>query len=131
MTSFRSITRRDFAFSGACTLPSLAGAARSAPRRRARGQAEWRQNYDAAPAQVGARTTPVLSPATLQATEQMIETSSGIAAQGGWPAMPQANLRLGQKGTNVVALRRRLAASGDLDQPPALRRCSTPMSRPA
>jgi len=57
----------------------------------------------------------VLSPATLQATEQVIADYQRVVAAGGWPNMPQVSLRLGQKGPNVVALRRRLIASGDLD----------------
>ncbi|MFO1148946.1 MAG: L,D-transpeptidase family protein [Alsobacter sp.] len=79
-------------------------------------QAEWRQNYDAATnLKVARSTTPVLSPQTLQATEHMIEEYQRVVAAGGWPAMPQANLKLGQKGPQVVALRKRLIASGDLD----------------
>jgi murein L,D-transpeptidase YcbB/YkuD len=117
MASFRSITRRDFGFSTLALLVAGSSAVRAAPVD-LDSQAEWTQSYDAATTQrVGRSLTPVLSPATLAATEQMIETFRGIAGQGGWPEMPQVNnLRLGQKGNNVVALRRRLAASGDLDQ---------------
>ncbi|MCI0467834.1 MAG: L,D-transpeptidase family protein, partial [Beijerinckiaceae bacterium] len=49
-------------------------------------------------------------------TEQAIETYRRIAANGGWVAVPAAQtLKLGVTGQAVVALRRRLAASGDLD----------------
>ncbi len=115
MASFRSITRRDFAISSLALLVAGSGAARAATADL--DQAEWKQSYDAATNQRVARSlTPVLSPLTLQATEQTIESYRALVAQGGWPAMPQVtNLRLGQKGAAVVALRRRLAASGDLD----------------
>jgi murein L,D-transpeptidase YcbB/YkuD len=117
MAPFRSITRREFGVSALALLVAGSGAARAA-QVDLDGQAEWTQSYDAATTQrVGRSLTPLLSPATLAATEQMIETFRGLASQGGWPQMPQVNnLRLGQKGNNVVALRRRLAASGDLDQ---------------
>lgn len=80
------------------------------------GQAEWRQSYDAVTSLSVARSsTSVLSPMTTASTEQMIEKYRQIVAQGGWPAMPKTTLRLGQKGPAVVALRKRLMASGDLD----------------
>jgi murein L,D-transpeptidase YcbB/YkuD len=106
-------TRRQFA------LGALAGASALALRpalAQDRDQAEWVQKYDAAtPLKVGRSLTPVLSPATLAATEQLIEQYRQLTATGGWPQMPQVNnLRLGQKGPSVVALRQRLAASGDL-----------------
>jgi murein L,D-transpeptidase YcbB/YkuD len=117
MTRFRSITRREFTIPAFASLLAVATGATSARAASPSGdQAEWRQNYDAATSQKVARsTTPVLSPATLQATEQMIAEYQRLVAAGGWPAMPQASLRLGQKNANVVALRRRLIASGDLD----------------
>lgn len=80
------------------------------------GQAEWRQSYDAVTSLSVARSsTSVLSPMTTASTEQMIEKYRQIVAQGGWPTMPKTTLRLGQKGPAVVALRKRLMASGDLD----------------
>ena len=113
-----SISRRDFALTGLATLMAASsGAFSSAFAQTALGQAEWRQNYDAASSQKMVRsTTPVLSPLTLQATEQTIEVYRQLVAQGGFPSMPPANLKLGSKGPTVVALRRRLIASGDLDQ---------------
>ena len=113
MTVFRSISRREFA------LPALAALVASATAARAQtglGQAEWRQNYDSVTnLKVHRSLSPVLSPLTLQATEQMIETYRRMAATGGWPQMPNVALRLGQKGPGVIALRRRLIASGDID----------------
>jgi murein L,D-transpeptidase YcbB/YkuD len=80
-------------------------------------QAEWAQRYDAGPRLSVARSnTPVLSVETFQATEQLIETYRQIAANGGWGTVPAGQmLKLGTSGPAVVALRRRLAASGDLD----------------
>jgi L,D-transpeptidase YcbB len=80
-------------------------------------QAEWSQNYEAVSrARVQRSTTPVLSPQSLAATEQVIERYRDIAARGGWPALRiSANLRVGAKTAEVVALRQRLIATGDLD----------------
>jgi L,D-transpeptidase YcbB len=80
-------------------------------------QAEWLQNYEAVSrARVQRSTTPVLSPQSLAATEQVIESYRDIAARGGWPALRiSANLRVGAKTPEVVALRQRLIATGDLD----------------
>jgi murein L,D-transpeptidase YcbB/YkuD len=80
-------------------------------------QAEWAQRYDAGPRLSVARSnTPVLSVETMAATEQLIETYRQIVANGGWGTVPAGQtLKLGATGPAVVALRRRLAASGDLD----------------
>jgi L,D-transpeptidase YcbB len=81
------------------------------------GQAEWAQRYDADPRLAVARsTTPVLSPETLAATEQAIETYRDIVARGGWQPVPASRvLQIGVSGPAVTALRNRLVASGDLD----------------
>jgi L,D-transpeptidase YcbB len=80
-------------------------------------QAEWAQRYD--PDQrlaVNRSNTPVLSPETLAATELAIERYRQIVANGGFPSVPVgAPLKLGMSGQAVIALRQRLAASGDLD----------------
>ena len=48
-------------------------------------QAEWSQNYESVSrARVQRSTTPILSPQTLAATEQVIERYRAIAARGGW-----------------------------------------------
>jgi len=80
-------------------------------------QAEWAQRYDADPRLAIARSnTPVLSVQTFAATEQAIETYRQIVADGGWGMVPAGHvLKLGVSGPVVVALRKRLAASGDLD----------------
>jgi murein L,D-transpeptidase YcbB/YkuD len=82
------------------------------------GQAEWAQRYDADPRLIVKRsTTPVLSAQTLAATEQAIETYREIVANGGWGTVPSGqSMRLGANGAAVVALRKRLIASGDLDR---------------
>jgi murein L,D-transpeptidase YcbB/YkuD len=80
-------------------------------------QAEWAQGYDADEHLAVTRSsTPVLSPQTFAATEQATEHYRRIVADGGWAPVPSArNLKLGSQGDSVVALRRRLATSGDLD----------------
>lgn len=80
-------------------------------------QAEWAQRYDPAPSLAIARSsTPLLSAQTLAATEQAIETYRQIVESGGWGSVPAVQqMKLGASGPAVVALRRRLAASGDLD----------------
>jgi murein L,D-transpeptidase YcbB/YkuD len=59
---------------------------------------------------------PTLSPSTVETTEQAIGQYEGIAARGGWPVVPPADrLRLGNRHPSVIALRRRLAATADID----------------
>jgi murein L,D-transpeptidase YcbB/YkuD len=100
-------------------LVALGGAARAqddddAP---SSGQAEWAQRYDSdARQQVARETTPTLSPATVAATETAVTTYQNIVAQGGWGTVPNAgSLHVGSKGPAVVALRRRLEVTADLD----------------
>jgi L,D-transpeptidase YcbB len=80
------------------------------------GQAEWAQKYDEGTSLTVPRsTTPVLSPQTVAATELAIQNYQAQTAQGGWPNVPAGQtLKLGTKSPAVIALRRRLAASGDL-----------------
>ena len=59
---------------------------------------------------------PTLSPETRGATEQAVQVYANIVARGGWPMVPPVEkLRLGMRHRSVVALRHRLAVSGDLD----------------
>jgi murein L,D-transpeptidase YcbB/YkuD len=59
---------------------------------------------------------PTLSQSTVQTTEQAIGQYEAIVARGGWPTVPPSELlRLGNRQPSMQALRRRLAASGDLD----------------
>ena len=98
-------------------LPGRAFAAPADPNAVFGAPAEWAQRYDSdARLAVQRSTVPVLSQQTLAATEQAIQRYRDIAANGGWGKVPAAQtLRLGTKGANVVALRRRLVVSGDLD----------------
>ena len=82
-----------------------------------RDQAEWPQSYEASPKMaVGRETTPILSPATVAATEAAIQRYQDLVARGGWNRMPAgAELSVGSKSRAVEALRERLVASGDLD----------------
>jgi len=82
-----------------------------------RDQAEWPQSYEASPQMaVGRETTPILSPATVAATEAAIQRYQDLVARGGWNRMPAgAELSVGSKSRAVEALRERLVASGDLD----------------
>jgi L,D-transpeptidase YcbB len=80
-------------------------------------QAEWPQSYEASPQMVVAReATPILSPATVDATEAAIQKYQDIVTKGGWNVLPGgAELRVGSKSRAVQALRERLVASADLD----------------
>lgn len=82
------------------------------------GQAEWGQNYEAARnLAVPRSTTPILSPETVQATEQAIAQYQQIAQRGGWGKVPSgAAMKLGSKSQAVSALRQRLIVGGDLDE---------------
>ncbi len=95
-------------------LASLTGAARA---QEFSDQAEWAQGYDAdARLAVQRSTTPVLSQATFDATERAIETYRGIVQRGGWNRVPTGRtIKLGSNGAAVVALRKRLIISGDLN----------------
>lgn len=57
--------------------------------------------------------TPTFQPETFYATAKASERYAAIVDAGGWPTVG-APLRAGSKGSAVVALRRRLAAEGDL-----------------
>lgn len=116
----KGLSRRQVGISALSLLlgvPSLfADRAMAAPSEPADQQAEWSQTYDAAASMKVQRSqAPILSPATMAATEQAIEQMRNVVAQGGWPQMPKGNLKLGMRDKNVIALRRRLIASGDLD----------------
>ena len=104
---------------GLALLASVAlGQPASAREQAGLAQAEWAQDY-AAPAglQVQRSLTPILSPQTIVATEQMVERYKEIVSRGGWrPVSGADKLRIGGRGPAVTALRQRLVATGDLDQ---------------
>ena len=80
-------------------------------------QAEWRQGYEqSGRLGVGRETTPILSAATIGATEAAIQQYQEIVARGGWGAVPGGvELKIGAKSKAVQALRQRLVASGDME----------------
>jgi murein L,D-transpeptidase YcbB/YkuD len=81
-------------------------------------QSDFGQDFDSASRTIlmPKSSLPTLSGATAQTTEQAIATYEAIRARGGWPQVPPVEkLRLGSRHAAVEALRRRLAASGDLD----------------
>jgi murein L,D-transpeptidase YcbB/YkuD len=106
-----SLTRRE------TVLALLSGAATAAAAPALAQQAEWRQSYDAGARNAVARSsTPMLSAEALQATEQAIVAYRDLAARGGWPQVQLPDrMSVGAKGPGVVALRRRLIITGDLD----------------
>ncbi len=106
-----SLTRRE------TVLALLSGVATAAAAPALAQQAEWRQSYDAGARNAVARSsTPMLSAEALQATEQAIVAYRDLAARGGWPQVQLPDrMSVGAKGPGVVALRRRLIVTGDLD----------------
>jgi murein L,D-transpeptidase YcbB/YkuD len=118
--NIHAVNRR--AFLGASAICALA-AAFAAPAALAQQadnigeQAEWRQSYESSDRiSMGRESTPILSSATLAATEAAIQNYQGIVARGGWNAVPaSAELKIGVKSKTVQLLRQRLAISGDLD----------------
>jgi murein L,D-transpeptidase YcbB/YkuD len=80
-------------------------------------QAEWVQKYDAdSRLAVPRSTTPVLSPQTVATTEQAIQQYQDLISRGGWNTVPAQTMKLGSKSAAVVALRKRLTITGDLDE---------------
>ncbi|MDB5652070.1 MAG: murein L,D-transpeptidase, partial [Hyphomicrobiales bacterium] len=80
-------------------------------------QAEWVQKYDAdSRLSVPRSTTPVLSSQTVATTEQAIQQYQDLISRGGWNVVPNQTLKLGSKSNAVVALRKRLTTTGDLDE---------------
>jgi murein L,D-transpeptidase YcbB/YkuD len=82
-------------------------------------QSEWAQGFDVQStiSRPVTTTVPILSPQTLPAMEQAIYAYQDLVARGGWASVPaDKELKLGMRDPNVVELRRRLIASGDLRQ---------------
>jgi L,D-transpeptidase YcbB len=80
-------------------------------------QAEWEQKYDTDGQMSIPRTsTPLISAQTIAATEAAIQSYRQLAAQGGWAPVPTSKtLQIGSRGAAVLALRKRLIVTGDLD----------------
>lgn len=82
-------------------------------------QSEWAESFDSQSdvTRPVATSTPILSPQTVPAMEQAIYVYEDLVARGGWPSVPaDKELKIGMRDQNVVELRRRLIASGDLRQ---------------
>jgi len=78
----------------------------------------WSDQFDArkGDAKLSATKTPVFSPQTPGFIQQAIEEYRGIVSNGGWNVVPaNEKLRLGNESRNVLALRKRLAISRDID----------------
>ncbi len=60
------------------------------------------------------RGFPTLAKENIETTKAAIRHYSELVAQGGWPQLPQLELRTGVNHPAVVQLRRRLQATGDL-----------------
>ncbi len=115
-----SLSRRAFAgfatISGfAAALGGFSAAALAAPGDGS-GQAEWAQNYDSDQRLAVPRSsTPLLSQQSLAATDAAIQRYQQLVAAGGWAPVNGPTLKIGVRSQAVVALRRRLMISGDLD----------------
>ncbi|WP_164879704.1 L,D-transpeptidase family protein [Afifella aestuarii] len=82
-------------------------------------QSEWSESFDTGPRTAApvTSTVPILSPYTVPAMDQAIEWYQGLVDAGGWNSVPsEPALKIGMRHPNVVALRQRLIASGDLRQ---------------
>lgn len=58
---------------------------------------------------------PTLSPANVAATRAAIQRYTEIVQAGGWPTLPDEQVKPGERSFAVIMLRDRLAISGDLD----------------
>ncbi len=106
-----------FSAAFAVLIPPTAGVAQ--PALSGVQQSEWERGFDAQSTITRPVTTtaPTLSPETAPAMEQAIYVYQDLAARGGWNSVPtDKELRIGVRDANVVELRRRLIASGDLRQ---------------
>jgi L,D-transpeptidase YcbB len=113
------LSRRALFSATACAAFALAlGSIPSRAQEQDASQAEWPQSYEVSPKMALQReATPILSSATLDATQAAIQKYQDLVAKGGWESVPAGpELRVGSRGGAVEALRQRLVASGDLDQ---------------
>jgi len=85
-------------------------------------RAVWRDRFDSsggsAAQNAAVESSPVLGEHAIPALTHAIDRYSRIVSAGGWKPVPQRGptLRLGTRHKNVVALRERLVASGDLSE---------------
>jgi murein L,D-transpeptidase YcbB/YkuD len=81
------------------------------------GQLEMRERYDSVARSIAPTksTAPTFSAYTAEATQNAIAQYQQIAANGGWqPITGAGRLKLGSRSEDVVSLRQRLIATGDL-----------------
>lgn len=62
------------------------------------------------------RGFPTLSKKNLEPTRKAIDRYAQIVSKGGWKRIPEVKLRAGVRDRAVIALRRRLQITGDLEQ---------------
>jgi murein L,D-transpeptidase YcbB/YkuD len=113
------LSRRALFSATACAAFALAlGSIPSRAQEQDASQAEWPQSYEVSPKMALQReATPILSSATVDATQAAIQKYQDIVARGGWQTLPAGpEQRIGSRGGAVETLRQRLVASGDLDQ---------------
>ena len=113
------LSRRALFSATACVAVAVAlGAIPSKAQEQDVSQAEWPQSYETSPQMAVQReATPILSSATVDATQAAIQKYQDIVAKGGWQTVPAGpELRVGSKGGAVEALRQRLVATEDLGQ---------------
>lgn len=83
-------------------------------------RAEWEDKFDATLESLDAikTSTPILSASTAEFMAGAINQYTMIVQRGGWGQVPPSNrpLRIGAQDSSVTELRRRLMASGDLEQ---------------
>jgi murein L,D-transpeptidase YcbB/YkuD len=81
-------------------------------------QVEWDDKFDGGltSTRLPSTTVPLLSEQSVHASELALQDYIALEQRGGWREVPaNARLQLGQRHPNVMALRERLAASGDID----------------
>ena len=91
--------RAFFAVTASVAFAVALGSAPSKADDQGSGQAEWPQSYETSPHMaVGREATPILSPATVDATEAAIQKYQDLVSRGGWNTVPAAaELRVGSK----------------------------------
>src|ERR1700744_2603942 len=94
------LSRRTFFGATACAAFAVAlGSIPSKAQEQDVSQAEWPQSYETSPQMAVQReATPILSSATVDATQAAIQKYQDIVAKGGWQSVPAGpELRIGSK----------------------------------
>lgn len=80
----------------------------------------WEQPFDRSAAREWEKNPQkgyaTLSKSNIAATKQAIKRYSAIVKKGGWPKIPKSGLNAGDKDKTIAILRRRLVATGDLQE---------------